>query len=413
MKRTEAVIIGGGQAGLAMSRCLGERGVAHVVLERGRIGERWRSERWDSARLLTPNWQSRLPEWYYRGSDPDGYMSMQEFVEYLEAYARSFDAPVQDGTTVQAVDRLADGGYRVTTDRGVWAARNVVVATGHCDVPYVPAAAKDLAGDVEQLVPTKYRNPAGLLPGGVLVVGASASGSQLAAELRAAGRDVTLAVGRHIRLPRRYRGMDILWWLEMSGRFREEVEPGRQDRFYRSMQLAGRSDARRVDLGALQDAGVRLTGRVVGTDGHRVTLADDLDATTAEADERLSRLLDRIDAFVTETGMDERVGPPERLAPVRPAPAPREIDLATEGIGTVIWATGFRRSYPWLRVPVLDERGEIRHRGGITPLPGLYVIGLQSLRRRNSNMIDGVGMDAEELSRHLAARRRRSEGSAA
>jgi len=404
MQRTEAIIIGAGQAGLAMSRCLSERSVAHVVIERGRIGERWRSERWDSARLLTPNWQSRLPEWFYRGDDPDGYMSMAEFVDYLEEYARSFGAPVQGGTTVRAVERMRDGGYRISTDRGAWAAPNVVVATGHCDVPHVPAVAAGLGDGVAQLVPTRYRNPGELEPGGVLVVGASASGSQLAAEIAAAGRAVTLAVGRHIRLPRRYRGKDILWWLEMSGKFREPVDVGREERFYRSMQLAGCSDDRRVDLDALQQAGVRLTGRVTGVEGVRVEFADDLATSTAEADRRLGRLLERIDAFAAATGLDEKVDAPARIDPVQPNCAPREINLREAGIATVIWATGFRRDYPWLRLPVLDERGEIRHRGGITPLPGLYVIGLQSLRRRNSNMIDGVGMDAEELSRHLVAR---------
>ena len=175
MERTDTIVMGGGQAGLAMSRCLTERGIAHVVLERGRIGERWRSERWDSLRLLTPNWFSRLPDWHYRGNDADGFMTMPEVIDYFERYARSFEAPVRTGTTVQSVERMAPGRYRVATDRGHWTARNVVIATGHCDRPWVPELASGLADDTHRLVPSRYRNPDGLPPGGVLVVGASSA----------------------------------------------------------------------------------------------------------------------------------------------------------------------------------------------------------------------------------------------
>ncbi|HSK40491.1 MAG TPA: NAD(P)-binding domain-containing protein, partial [Arenibaculum sp.] len=211
MKRTQVVVIGGGQAGLAMSHCLDRHGIDHVVLERGRIGERWRGERWDSLRLLTPNWMSRLPGFSYRGSDPDGYMTMPEVVRYLEDYARHSAAPVEDATTVRSVERLPDGyrpngyrpdGYRVETNRGTWMARAVVIATGHCDVPLVPAMARHLPADIRQVTPSRYRNPDDLPDGGVLVVGASATGAQLADELHRSGRPVTLSVGRHTRLPR-------------------------------------------------------------------------------------------------------------------------------------------------------------------------------------------------------------------
>ena len=409
MKRTDTVIIGGGQAGLAMSRCLHDRGVDHVVLERGRVGERWRSERWDSARLLTPNWQSRLPDWYYRGNDPDGFMTMPEFVDYLEEYAQSFDAPVEQETTVLSVETAASG-YRVITDRGVWSTPNVVIATGHCDRPHVPAMGKRLSEDVTQIVPTRYRNPAQLPDGGVLVVGAAASGVQLADELAASGRDVTLAVGSHVRLPRTYRGRDIMWWLETMGVFLETADDVYSIELARklpSLQLVGRDDRRSLDLEALQARGVRLVGRASDAGGHRVEFADDLAETTANADAKLSRLLARVDEFARVVGLDDKVGAPEPLAPFQPAPAPTAIDLRAEGISTVLWATGFRRSYPWLRVPVLDSEGEIRHDGGITPAPGLYVLGLRFLRRRNSSFIDGVGNDAAELSRHLAGRRNR------
>ena len=397
MKRTQTIVIGGGQAGLAMSRSLTERRVSHVVLERGRIGERWRSERWDSSRLLTPNWQSRLPHWHYEGDDPDGYMTADELAGYLERYARSFGAPVESGTTVRKVTR-SGGDYRVETDRGVWCAPTVVVATGHCDRPWVPGIAKRLPAEVTQLVPTAYRNPQQLPEGGVLIVGAAASGLQLADELLGARRAVTLAVGSHVRLPRRYRGQDILWWLEIAGLLRQE--PG--DDVDPSFGLIGKPDHRDLDLGLLQERGARLVGRAKEIDGHRVRFSRDLGRTIARADRQLERVLSGIDAFIRTMQLDERFPEEGPVARVQPLAAPEEIDLAAEGIRSVIWATGFRRSYPWLQLPVLDERGEIRHERGVTPAAGLYVLGLDNMRRRNSMMIDGVGNDAWELGREIS-----------
>jgi putative flavoprotein involved in K+ transport len=411
MRRTEAVVIGGGQAGLAMSRCLAGCGVHHVVLERGRVAERWRSQRWDTLRLLTPNWQSRLPGFRYDGPDPDGYMRMPEVVAFLERYARSFAAPVEEGTTVLAVEQ-ADARYRVTTDRGAWEAPSVVIATGHCDTPLVPEIARRLPDDVVQVVPTSYRNPRQLPEGGVLVVGAAASGVQLADEIHASGRPVTLAVGRHTRLPRLYRGRDILWWLDAMGLLDESSDDVFDldiSRNQPSLQLVGLPDRATLDLPVLQSRGVRLVGRAAGVNGSRVSFADDLVAHTAAADARLARLVQRIDVFAARNALDSRVGPPEPFRPFFwPAPAPIEIDLRDEGIRTVVWATGFRRLYPWLKVPVLDARGEIRHDGGVTPAPGLYVIGLYFLRRRKSSFIDGVGRDAMELATHLAGHLRRA-----
>jgi putative flavoprotein involved in K+ transport len=411
MRRTEAVVIGGGQAGLAMSRCLATSGVDHVVLERGRVAERWRRGSWDSLRLLTPNWQSRLPGFRYDGPDPDGYMRAPEVVGYLARYARSFAAPVEEGTTVLAVER-GGAGYRVTTDRGAWEAPSVVIATGHCDTPVVPGIASRLPGYVVQVVPARYRNPRQLPQGGVLVVGASATGVQLADEIHASGRPVTLAVGRHTRLPRVYRGRDILWWLDAMGIFDESAEEVFDlgvSRNQPSLQLVGRPDHATLDLPVLQERGVKLVGRATGAEGGRVGFTDDLVAHTAAADARLARLVQRIDIFAARTGLDAEVGPPEPFRPFFwPAPAPAEIDLRDAGIRTVVWATGFRRLYPWLKVPVLDAKGEIRHQGGVTPSPGLYVIGLYFLRRRKSSFIDGVGRDALELTAHLAAHLRRA-----
>ena len=411
MRRTEAVVIGGGQAGLAMSRCLRNAGIDHVVLERGRVAERWRSTSWDSLRLLTPNWQSRLPGFRYDGPDPHGYMSAAELAGYLDRYARSFGAPVEEGTRVLALEQ-AGTGYRVTTDRGAWEAPSVVIATGYCDAPLVPELARGLPEDVLQVVPSRYRNPGRLPEGGVLVVGASATGVQLADEIHASGRPVTLAVGRHTRLPRVYRGRDILWWLDAMGvldESTEEVFDLRISRNQPSLQLVGRSDRATLDLAVLQQRGVRLAGRAAGAEDGRVFFADDLVAQTVAADARLARLVQRIDVFAARTGLDAELEPPEPFRPFFwPAPAPSQIDLRGEGIRTVVWATGFRRHYPWLQVPVLDPRGEIRHEGGVTPFPGLYVIGLYFLRRRKSSFIDGVGRDAMDLTAHLAAWLRRA-----
>lgn len=408
MRDIDTLVVGGSQAGLAMSRCLAERGVEHVVLERGRIGERWRSERWPSLRLLTPNWQSRLPGFRYAGDDPHGYMTRDELVAFLEAYARSFAAPVEAGTTVLSVAPGAQGGYRIATDRGAWAARRVVVATGHADRPAVPRFASALPAAIRQVVPTAYRGPDDLPPGGVLVVGASATGVQLAEEIHRSGRPVTLAVGRHTRLPRRYRGRDILAWLDALGVLDEradQVHDLAASLAQPSFQLVGRPDHATLDLAVLQAMGVRLVGTAVGVEAGRLELCADLGAATLKADAKLARLLARIDRFIERAGLESEVAPPEPIAPVVPAPAPTSLDLAAAGIATVVWATGYRRAYPWLAVPVLDERGEIRHRGGVTPAAGLYVLGLRFQRRRNSSFLDGVGTDARELADHLVASR--------
>jgi putative flavoprotein involved in K+ transport len=399
MRRTHTTIIGGGQAGLALSRCLADRGVEHLVLERGAVGERWRTRR-RSLRLLTPNWMSRLPGWRYQGEDPDGFMTMPEVVGFLERYARSFGAPVETGTTVEAVHR-AGGGYRIRTDRGEIASRNVVVATGACDVPSVPGFARHAHPDLVQLTPASYRGPERLPDGGVLVVGASASGAQVAAELRAAGRQVVLAVGRHARLPRTYRGRDIHHWLDRLGVLRKPAEPGAGSPPALSVQLVGSPERREVDLATLQRAGVVLAGRLTGIDGSRTRFAGDLYRHAADADRRLVRLLRRVDDHIAATDRVAAGVPAEPVRPVAAGPVIRELDLAAAGIGTVLWATGYRRRYPWLRVPVLRPDGEIRHRHGVTAAPGLYAIGLPLQSRRNSTFIDGVRHDALSITRQI------------
>lgn len=402
MKHTDTLIIGGGQAGLAMSRCLAERGIANVILERGRLGERWRSERWDSLRLLSPSWMARLPHFRYDGDDPDGFMTMPEYVRYLDAYAASFEAPLQTGTTVQRVSRADTGSFHIETDRGPWSVRNVVVATGFCDVPRVPAFARNLDPGVFQLTPPEYRNPGQLPEGNALVVGASATGLQIAEELLADGREVTLSVGTHVRLPRRYRGRDILAWLVPMGAFAAEAEPA-AERTSPPPQLVGGAPPRDLDLAVLQERGARLVGRCIDIDGHHGRFASDLRDTVGAADDQLEQVLSKVDRWIAT----EVPGPVPEATAIERVPvghAPRELDLAAAGISTVVWATGYARHYPWLDLPVLDEQGEIRHRTGVTDEPGLYVIGMRFQRTKASNLIDGVGPDAQAIAEHLATR---------
>jgi putative flavoprotein involved in K+ transport len=408
MRTTHTLIIGAGQAGLAMSRCLTDADVDHVVLERGRLAERWRSERWDSLRLLSPNWATRLPEWSYRGPDPDGYMTAEELAAYLSAYAASFAAPVEPDSDVRSLERTGDG-FIVQTQNTAWHARTVVIATGWCGQPRIPAMTSGLDRSVTQLTPSSYRNPDQVPDGGVLIVGASATGVQIADELARSGREVTLAVGRHSRLPRRYRGVDIWWWLDQSGvlgRTIDQVTDPAQSRDEGSLQLAGRPDRRDVDLPALQALGVRLAGRLTGSDGTRMQFAPDLHATTAAADVRLDRILADIDRHITANGLDAEVldaATPSRVAPVESID---QLDLERDHVSTVVWATGFTRRYPWLRVPVLDQRGEIAQRRGVTPQPGLYVLGQRFQHRRDSNFIDGVRHDAAHVAHLITARLR-------
>ena len=409
MHATETIIIGGGQAGLAMSRCLTDRGVEHVILERGRVAERWRSERWDSLRLLTPRWQSRLPGWRYRGPDPDGFMTKSEVVTYLDEYARSFRAPLHTGVAVTRVHGRGDS-FEVQTDAGGWVSSNVVIATGYCARAAVPAFAADLAGDIDQLVPTQYRNPQQLRAGGVLVVGASATGIQLASEIARTGREVILAVGSHIRMPRHYRGRDIMRWLDemgVLGETTDQVPDIDASRRQPSLQLIGSEAGGALDLQVLQERGVRIVGRVTGASGHRAYFSDDLADAIGHADRKMHGMLDRIDLHLSRLRLT-------RAFPVEPRPrsvavptAPRAVNLRDRGVNTVVWATGYRREYPWLHIPVLDAKGEILHRGGVTPRPGLYVLGLQFMRRRNSAFLDGVGADAADLTEHLIQHRAR------
>ncbi len=399
--RTTVVVIGGGQAGLAMSWWLTRSDVDHVVLERGAVAQSWRARRWNSLRLLTPNGMSRLPGRGYGGGDPEGYQRAGEVVDMLDTFARSFAAPLRPQTTVLGVARTASG-FRVDADDGSWRCRAVVVATGTEGGSRVPAAARDLPGRIQQITALGYREPGQVEPGGVLVVGASASGVQIADELQRAGRQVTVAVGVHVRVPRTYRGRDIYRWLDELGILDErydEVEDLTRARRLPSLQLAGSPQRRTLDLAALSTAGVELTGRFVGVARGRALFSGSLANLVKAADLKQARLLERIDAHVEEDDLQDLVGPPDRPAPT-PLPAlVTELDLSR--FSAVVWATGHRPRYPWLDPALLDHRGAVRHEGGVLDVPGMYVLGLPFLRRRGSNLLAGVGADARLLSEHL------------
>ncbi len=340
-----------------MSQCLSERSIDHVVLERHEVANSWRSERWDSLRLLTPNWQCRLPGYAYAGSDPDGFMTMLEVVDFITQYATTFSAPVAAGTTVTSMRRTEDG-YILTTDQGVWRATAVVVATGAFNVPKVPEVAAGVPSTVATLTPMEYRNADQLLEGGVMVVGASATGVQIAAEVQRSGRQVVLAVGEHVRGPRMYRGKDIHWWMEAAGVLDErydEVDDIVRARRVPSMQLAGSDERATFDLNALMGIGVRPVGRLAGINGGQAQFSGSLRNKCELADLKLSRLLDTLDEWATMNGLDTSVAPPHRFEPTAvDASPPLQLDLCSGEIKTIIWASGFRPDYSWLDVDVLD-----------------------------------------------------------
>lgn len=395
------VVIGAGQAGLAMSRCLSDRGLPHVVLERGAVANSWETQRWESFRLLSPNWQTRLPGHRYSGPDPNGFMTGAEVVEFLRGYARSFDAPVHTGVEVQRV-RRGPAGWRVQTDAGTVDAGSVVVATGDLARPRLPGIAAALPPGLRQVHAGDYRRPAQLPDGTVLVVGAGPSGQQIARELAAAGRRVHLAVGRHKCLPRRYRGRDAYWWMDRTGMLARTVDslPGGAPGRTPNAVLAG--GTRDLDVPALVAEGVVAHGRLRAVRDGVAEFADDLAATLEQARGNADRFRTTVDAFVAAHGLDV----PEEADPATPAvpPGPRRLDLAAAGVTSVVWATGFRRDLSFVDAPILDPSGTPRHRRGVTDAPGLFLLGLRWQHRRSSSFLDGVGADAEFLAERIAAR---------
>jgi len=405
--RVSTVVIGAGHAGLAVSHFLSKNSIDHVVIERGEVANSWRTERWSSLRLLTPNWQTRLPGAAYDGDDPDGFMTMPELISFIDGYARRIQAPLVTGTTVTSV-RRDDDEYVVVAGDSEWRSDAVVLATGAFNLPKVPAVASSVPSSVDTVASQDYRSPRQLPEGGVLVVGASATGIQIAAEVHASGRPVTIAVGEHVRMPRTYRGRDIMWWMERSGildeRF-DEVDDVVRVRHLASPQLIGTPDHVTLDLNTLTDRGVRMVGRLVGFAGTKAQFSGSLRNVCTLADLKLRRLLETFDEWALTHGVDGDVGEPERFAPTRvEAAPPLTVDLRDGQIRTIVWATGLKPDYSWLHVPVLDRKGQLRHDGGVvTESPGLYRVGLPMLRRRKSSYIHGAEDDARDITTHLVA----------
>ncbi|MEM8570325.1 MAG: NAD(P)/FAD-dependent oxidoreductase [Pseudomonadota bacterium] len=402
LRSTSTVVVGAGAYGLGMSHALSQSGIDHVVLDRGAAANSWRSRSWKALRLLTPNWANGLPGMPYSGAEPNGFMPAAEFKSALLNYARRIKAPVLGETSVSRVDAY-EGGFKLSTSRGMITCQNLVVAGGACARAVVPPLAEAFPNGIRQFTAMTYGAPDDFPSGTILVVGASASGVQIAREIQESGRQVVLAVGRHLRLPRRYRDRDIYEWLDTAGMLDEsytQVADLHSARRAPSPQLSGNPGA--VDLAALQALGVELTGRLMDIRGSRALFSGGLAHQCAAADAKLNRLLSRIDEHLPEGAAPHR----ERLAPVRPPKQPRlELDLSSGEIGSVVWATGYRPQLDWLTLPVHDRRGRLVHSGGVVDaVPGLYLLGLPFLRRRRSGLISGVGPDCADLAGHIAHR---------
>jgi putative flavoprotein involved in K+ transport len=383
---------------------LAEQSVDHVVLERGEVADSWRRQRWDSLRLLTPNWQSRLPGYPYSGTNPDGFLTMPEVVEHISRFAETTSAPVRTQTTVTSVRRI-DAGYQVLTDGAEIRCRAVVIASGAANIARVPEVSAAVPDRIECVTPFEYHNPERLPFGGVLIVGASATGVQLAHEILRSGRPVTLCVGEHVRLPRTYRGRDVLWWMENSGIWNErydEIDDLERARRLPSPQLVGTPERITLDLNVLRDAGVEVVGRLATIRDGRALFSGGLANQFALADLKMGRLLDSFDDWARTAEVIE-AGPPERFEPTRAPESPRlSLNLRGGEIRSIVWATGFRPDYGWLDVSVLNRKGELRHEGGVVvDAPGMYAIGLPVLRRRKSTFILGAEDDARDIVDYL------------
>ena len=401
----DTIVIGAGHAGLAASYCLSERSIDHLVIERGEVANSWRNERWDSLTLLTPNWQSRLPGFSYSGNDPDGFMTMQEVVSFIDDYSRHIKAPLVTNTKVTSL-RQSDDGYQVVTEHGKHHCRTVVIASGACNVPAFPKAAKDLPADIQQVTSWEYRNPEQLREGGVLVVGASATGLQLAEEIHLSGRPVTIASGEHVRLPRTYRGRDIQWWMEATGLLDEGldvIDDINRARHLPSPQLVGSHQHQILDMNAMTALGIKLVGRLMGINNGHLQFSGSLANVCVLADLKMNRLLNAADEWAEQSPLAAGVEPPERFPRTEVDEEPcLDLDLSSCGIKTVVWATGYRPDYSWLDIPVLDRKGMIKHDGGVADSPGIYVLGMPFLRKRKSSFIHGAEDDARRVTRHLA-----------
>jgi putative flavoprotein involved in K+ transport len=395
-ERVDTVVIGAGQAGLSASYHLTARGRDHVVLERGEIGDTWRTKRWDGFYLNTPNWAQRLPGHEYAGAEPDAFSSRAEVVAYLDDYAASFAAPVRTQTPVTAVEP-ADGGYRVRTGDGEWRAANVIVAAGAYQRPTPPQLAGGAPADVLQLHTSEYRSPEQLADGAILIVGGGQSGCQIADELIAAGRRTYMSVGRCGWFPRRYRGVEVVRWLVDLGMMDDTVDslPSPAARLACNPPVSGNDGGHDCHPRWLARRGTELVGRLVGFDGGRARLAQGLEESLAWGDEFAAAFERRVDEHVLATGIAVEEPEPEPVDV--PVVVRDELDLRAEGIGTILWANGYRPDLSWIDLPLADEQGWPAQRRGATAFPGLWFVGVHWLHRRSSALFLGVGADAEHV----------------
>jgi putative flavoprotein involved in K+ transport len=406
----DVIVIGAGHAGLATSYCLQRKGIDHLVLERGEIANSWKKERWDSLTLLTPNWQSSLPGYRYEGADQDGFMTMKQLIRFLEDYAKLVNPPLKTHAEVTEV-RQNGKGYKVTSTEGEWTCKAIIIASGACNVPVAPKCIEALPKNISSLTPHDYRNPDQLEPGGVMIVGASATGLQLADEIQQKGHEVTIATGEHVRMPRTYRGKDIQFWLHKAGILDErydEVDDINRARKLPSPQLVGARDPKILDFNKLTGQGAKLVGRIMGIRDNQAMFSGSLKNVCRLADLKMNRMLNTIDDWADENP-DEvpeecQSEPKERYDATRVDDKPTiTIDFKNNNINTIIWCTGFKPDYQWLDVDTFDHKGMIKHDGGAAKSPGLYVVGLPVLRRRKSSFIHGTEDDVNDITEHLAA----------
>ena len=406
------VIIGGGQAGLAMSYHLKQSGVDHVILEKHQIAHSWKTKRWDAFCLVTPNWQCRLPGYPYQGSDPDGFMLRDEIVAYIENYARHIAAPVREGVAVTRLKQNADGRFALETSAGEMTAQAVVLAVSGYHVPNVPRMADRLDGSVTQLHSVAYRSPEHLPPGEVVVIGSGQSGCQIAEDLHLAGRKVHLAVGSAPRCPRVYRGRDAVEWLDDLGQYDLPVDQHSLKEKVRknaNHYLTGRDGGRDIDLRKFALEGMSLYGRLKDIQGGRLIFADDLARNLDNADRVYNGICGLIDDHIARNAIEAPDAP--HYAPVwAPTGTPAELDPSKAGISAIIWTTGFRSDWSWVELPIFDGAGYPTHRRGVTSMDGVYVLGLPWLYTWGSGRFVGVGRDAAYLTQHLAGNFTASRG---
>jgi len=405
IEKIDTLVVGGGQAGLAMSEHLSECGCPHLILERHRIAERWRTERWDSLVANGPAWHDRFPSLEFADFDPDGFASKDAVVDYFVSFAEQINAPIRCGVEVTCVEKNADGsGFRVQTSDGLIEASNVVAATGPFQRPVIPPVVSQLAS-VTQIHSNSYHNPEQLADGAVLVVGAGSSGSQIADELMRAGRRVYLSVGPHDRPPRSYRGRDFVWWLGVLGKWQAKAaEPSTA---HVTIAVSGAYGGHTIDFRRFAAQGMTLVGMTQSYQDGVLTFAQDLALNIAQGDANYLSILDEADAYVAREGIDlsEEPGAREILADPECLIDPvLELDLAEAGITTIIWATGYEQDFSWLKVDTFDADGLPQHRRGISNEPGIYFLGLPWLTMRGSSFIWGVWEDARHLAEHISTR---------